>query len=165
MALFFVADENAEIDVAEAICVLGYEVTHAAETASGEPDASLLDIAVEQGRVLITNDKDFGDLVFRRRRPSCGVILVRLPGTIPSAKARLVSQAVRRHGEGLLGAFLAPPSPGGRTRLSLYGSTSSRHPRSSNACMARSRLPRHVGEPASENHIGMKSTRRITASL
>jgi predicted nuclease of predicted toxin-antitoxin system len=106
VALSFVADENVEIEVAEAIRALGYEVTHAAETGPGEPDTFLLDMAVEQGRVLITNDKDFGDLVFRRRRPSCGVILVRLPGRIPSAKARLVSQAVRRYGEGLLGAFL-----------------------------------------------------------
>jgi predicted nuclease of predicted toxin-antitoxin system len=106
VALSFVADENVETEVVDALRSLGHGVAHASESASGEPDADLLDAAAARGCVLDTNDKDFGDLVFRQHRPSSGVILVRLPGRPASVKARLVAQAVVRHGERLLGAFL-----------------------------------------------------------
>jgi predicted nuclease of predicted toxin-antitoxin system len=106
VALSFVADENVETEVVAALRGLGHEVTHAAETDAGQADDSLLGKATEQGRVLVTHDKDFGDLVFRQRRSSCGVILMRLPGRSADIKARLVAQAVVRYGEALLGAFL-----------------------------------------------------------
>ena len=106
MALSFVADENVETEVVDSLRAPGHSVVHASEAASGEPDADLLEAAATQGWVLVTNDKDFGDLVFRQRRSSSGVILVRLPGRPASVKARLVAQAVVRYGEGLLGAFL-----------------------------------------------------------
>lgn len=65
MAVSSVADENVEIEVVEALRALGHDVLHATESAPGDPDATLLNVAAEGGRVLVTNDKDFGDLVFR----------------------------------------------------------------------------------------------------
>ena len=83
VALFFVADEDVETEVVATLHGLGHEVSHAAE----------------QGRVLTTNGKDLCDLIFRQRRSTCGVILVRVPGTSADVMARLVAQAVGRYGE------------------------------------------------------------------
>ena len=60
---------------------------------------------------MITADKDFGELVFRQRQASTGVMLIRLSGLSPGQKALTVSLAIREHGPELPGAF-AVLSPG-----------------------------------------------------
>ena len=42
------------------------------------PDEEVLAIAKREGRILITDDRDFGELVFRHRQPHTGVIYLRL---------------------------------------------------------------------------------------
>ena len=55
-------------------------------------DRVVLTIAHDVGRILITNDRDFGELVFRQRRPHAGAILFRLTATdLPSTIARLAA--------------------------------------------------------------------------
>jgi len=61
--------------------------------------------------VLITADKDFGELVFRQRQASNGVLLIRLWGLTPSMKAAVISAAIQERGQELRGA-LAVLSPG-----------------------------------------------------
>jgi predicted nuclease of predicted toxin-antitoxin system len=60
-------------------------------------DDAVLESANRAGAVLITADKDFGELVFRQRRIAGGVILLRLAGLSPEARAQLVSGAIQRH--------------------------------------------------------------------
>ena len=52
----------------------GHDVLSAIDVNPTATDSELLDLALEQGRVLITEDKDFGELVFVRRQPHVGVI-------------------------------------------------------------------------------------------
>ena len=47
----------------------GHDVLSAIDVNPTATDSELLDLALEQGRVLITEDKDFGELVFVRRQP------------------------------------------------------------------------------------------------
>ena len=68
-------------------------------------DDVVLARAYGEGVILITADKDFGELVYRRRRPHAGVLLLRLAGLDEAAKCDLVSQAVGEHGVDLAGAF------------------------------------------------------------
>ncbi len=65
MALCFVADENIETEIVDAIRELGYEATHIASSASGLSDEIILDNTRQRGCILITHDKDFGELVFQ----------------------------------------------------------------------------------------------------
>jgi|ERR1700722_10519891 predicted nuclease of predicted toxin-antitoxin system len=62
----------------------GHDVLHAHTLAPRLPDSEILRIAVEQQRVVLTADKDFGELVFRRALPSAGIILLRLTGASES---------------------------------------------------------------------------------
>ena len=62
-------------------------------------------MANREGALLLTGDKDFGEFVFRWNRITSGVILVRLLGLSNSTKAIVISEAIARHSEELLGAF------------------------------------------------------------
>jgi len=61
--------------------------------------------ANEKDALLLTADKDFGELVYRLRRISAGIILMRLAGLSPAGKADLVSSVVHDHGEKLINTF------------------------------------------------------------
>lgn len=64
---------------------LGHDVAYARETMRGAPDRAVLRAAQDDGRVILTCDKDFGELAFAARLPArCGVILFRLGGSSPS---------------------------------------------------------------------------------
>lgn len=65
-----------------------------------------------RGALLLTADKDFGELVFRQQRIGGGVVLLRLAGLTPERKAFIVSAALARHGDEMSHAFsvIAPGS-------------------------------------------------------
>ena len=72
------ADENIHADIVAWLRTRGHDVLYAAESLAHRPDDELLAIAREENRVLLTDDKDFGELVFHRRLVSRGIVLIRL---------------------------------------------------------------------------------------
>jgi predicted nuclease of predicted toxin-antitoxin system len=74
----FLADENLHVGLVEWLRSGGHDVLYAAESFSGDPDEVLLESARREGRILVTDDKDFGELVFHRRLVSQGILLIRL---------------------------------------------------------------------------------------
>jgi predicted nuclease of predicted toxin-antitoxin system len=80
-------------------------VQHIAETNSGIADEGVLDIANQQNRILITKDKDFGELVYRLQKVHTGIILVRLENLKPQSKAAIVKETVLKDGVKLEGTF------------------------------------------------------------
>jgi predicted nuclease of predicted toxin-antitoxin system len=87
----FPLDESADARLAAHLVREGHDVTVIArDYPNALDDEVVLAIAYDEGRILITNDRDFGDLVFRQQRPHAGVILFRLTTTdLPSKIARL----------------------------------------------------------------------------
>jgi predicted nuclease of predicted toxin-antitoxin system len=73
----FLADESCAGVVIVALREAGHDVVAIAEVAQGATDEQVLDRALNENRILITEDRDFGELVFAHRRPSTGVILLR----------------------------------------------------------------------------------------
>jgi predicted nuclease of predicted toxin-antitoxin system len=74
----FLANENVPLQAVEAVRLAGYDLSWVGESMAGASDEMVLTNAVTQGRVLLTFDKDFGELAFRLgRNSSCGVILLR----------------------------------------------------------------------------------------
>lgn len=72
------ADENIAAPLVQALRQAGHDVTYVAELAPGIADEAVLSLARQQGRLLLTEDKDFGELVFRLKRHPPGIILLRL---------------------------------------------------------------------------------------
>jgi len=99
------ADEGVERRVVERLRQSGFEVEHIAEVSPASPDEDGLLRARTSGAVLLTQDKDFGELVFRQRRLTTGVLLIRLAGLSSDEKADLVLSCLRAHGRDFHGAF------------------------------------------------------------
>ena len=101
----FLADESCDFAVVRALRAAGYDVLAIAEFTSRSDDAELIAQAYREHRILITEDKDFGWLVFVSNASSAGVILLRFPGTARTALPSAVPRLVSGHREQLQGAF------------------------------------------------------------
>jgi predicted nuclease of predicted toxin-antitoxin system len=101
----FVADEGVDGPIVDRLRTDGHEVDYVAEMDPGLDDATVLRLASEANALLITADKDFGELIFRRREVTQGVLLIRLAGLSLDAKAETVSAAIREYVSQLTGAF------------------------------------------------------------
>ena len=112
----FVADESCAGPVIRALREAGHDVIAMAEVATGATDQQVLERAVNEKRVVITEDRDFGELVYARGRSSAGVILVRFHSRARRAKPGTVVEAVTTLGPRLHGAFTVIEA--GRIRIS-----------------------------------------------
>lgn len=100
-----VADENIDRRIVERLRQDGHSVEWIAELAPSVSDEDVLQRAVAAAAVLVTEDKDFGELVYRRGLTHSGILLVRLEGLDNATKAEVVSQAVRDNAMELPGSF------------------------------------------------------------
>ena len=83
----------------------GHDVVYVAETAPAEGDAEIMRRAQADGRLLLTEDKDFGDLVFRRGGELPGIVLLRIDPAMHDLKRRRLETAIERFGDGLAGRY------------------------------------------------------------
>ena len=99
------ADESVESPIVDRLRDMGHTVRSVAELAPGIDDDSVLDEANRNGALLVTADKDFGELVFRMGRNAAGVVLIRLAGLSAAAKADTVSAAFASRAHEMSSAF------------------------------------------------------------
>ncbi|HUY76589.1 MAG TPA: DUF5615 family PIN-like protein [Ktedonobacterales bacterium] len=102
-----VADECVQDAKVRALRADGYDVWYVKEHQQGINDDDILATANAQRRLLLTEDKDFGDKVFRDRLPApYGIVLSRLPNTLTDAeKAQIIRQAFASHYAQFAGMF------------------------------------------------------------
>ena len=112
----FVADESCARPIIQALREAGHDVVAISEIARGATDDQVLERALKEKRVLITEDRDFGELLYARGRSSAGVILIRFPSRARHAKSATVIEAVSRLGSRLRDAFTVVEP--GRVRIS-----------------------------------------------
>jgi predicted nuclease of predicted toxin-antitoxin system len=99
------ADENVDRGIVLRLRDNGHFVDWIAEVSPSVTDEDVLRRAAESGAVLFTEDKDFGELVYRRGLGHAGVVLVRLDGLDNGTKAEILSKALSDYGADLPGAF------------------------------------------------------------
>ena len=102
----FLVDECTVPAVAQWLRSQSHEVFSVYDQARGINDEAVLTEAHSGQWILITNDKDFGEMIFRERRPHRGVVLLRLQDERASSKI----DALRR----LLDTTMPPAKAGGR---------------------------------------------------
>lgn len=101
----FVADENFDFAVVRQLRDNGFSVIAIAKSFSSIPDTQVLQIAVDRKAVLLTEDKDFGELVHRLRMNHCGILLVRLLKLGSAEKSRRVMDVIMNQGNELMHSF------------------------------------------------------------
>ncbi|HLB13326.1 MAG TPA: DUF5615 family PIN-like protein [Burkholderiales bacterium] len=102
----FLADESRDHAVALALRGAGHDVIAVSESARGATDDKVVELASQGRRVVLTEDKDFGQLVFASAKSTAGVIFIRFPAQARShLSAEIVDLAAER-GEELLGCFV-----------------------------------------------------------
>jgi len=112
----FLADENVERPIVEVLRALGHDVLYASEMSRGEDDDRLLRLTNRERRVLITSDKDFGELVYLRGQVATGILLLRFRTERSSVKAALVETFLRSAASRLVGHFTVLSESGARIR-------------------------------------------------
>ena len=96
MALRILADENVPGDAINALRQLGYDIVWVRTHSPGISDEAILKQAQDESRLVITFDKDFGELAFRRKLPSSsGIILFRISMPNPADTVNLIVAALQ----------------------------------------------------------------------
>jgi predicted nuclease of predicted toxin-antitoxin system len=106
LELRFLADESCDFAIVRALRTAGYDVLAVNEVMTRSVDHELIEQAGRERRILLTEDKDFGWLVFASHAASPGVILVRFPGNARQTLAQTVARVVQEQGPKLAGAFV-----------------------------------------------------------
>lgn len=104
--LQFMADECCDFAVVRALRAESYDVFAVNEVMQRSIDRSLIEMAAEGDRILLTEDKDFGWLVYVSNTRSAGVILIRYPGNARERLGDAIARLVREQGSHLRGSFV-----------------------------------------------------------
>jgi predicted nuclease of predicted toxin-antitoxin system len=114
----FLIDRCAGRRLADWLRLQGHDVVESRERGPDPGDRILLEWAAAEGRVLVTIDTDFGELLFVERAPHQG--LVRLPDVAATKRIELMAQILERYPQELEAAAVITVR-GGRIRISQRG--------------------------------------------
>jgi|SRR3989344_8313648 len=109
----FLLDENIGKQVAHFLQNLGHTTFRVREINPEIPDYEVLNLAVSKNSILITSDKDFGELVFKEKQPHTGVILLRLDDESSSNKIKALKFALPKY---VAGNFIVVEEKDGKFR-------------------------------------------------
>lgn len=102
----FLVDESTGVVVARWLREQGHEVFSVYEEARGMDDDDIIQKAFAENWILIANDKDFGEKVYREQRPHRGVILLRLENERATNKINTLQRLLSRYLEQLSDNFI-----------------------------------------------------------
>jgi predicted nuclease of predicted toxin-antitoxin system len=102
----FLVDESTGPAVAEWLRENGHEVFSVFNEARGMQDGDIIQKAFRDYWILMTNDKDFGEKVYRERQPHRGVILLRLEDERAFVKIEVIRRLLETYADKLSGSFV-----------------------------------------------------------
>ncbi len=102
----FIADEGVDGTLVNLLREADHDVFYFAEYLQSTDDAIILEIANAENRILITRDKDFGELVWRMKMVHAGIILVRAEELNSVSRSNLVAAFIATNSDLLSGHFI-----------------------------------------------------------
>ena len=99
------ADESVDFGIIEALRIHGYEIEAIIEIDPSIDDDEVLEIAIKKDAILLTEDKDFGELTYRLKKPNKGILLIRLSGLTIEKKIEMVLETLDKYKEELKNHF------------------------------------------------------------
>lgn len=91
----FLADENFPITAFNILRESGYDIKHIAYEMHSVADTDVIDFAIQENRIILTFDGDYGTLIFKFGYRPPGVVYFRLENITPDEPARFVMSIVR----------------------------------------------------------------------
>ena len=101
----FLADECCDTGLVASLRKDGHDVQYVTEKKAGSIDDEILSDAYKEERVLITEDKDFGELVYRFKKSTHGIVLLRVDVHERNIKWSRLKRLIDDHGARLKGNF------------------------------------------------------------
>jgi predicted nuclease of predicted toxin-antitoxin system len=117
----WLADECVDALLIAKLREAGHDVVYVAETDPGVTDRQVVSMAVQERRLLLTEDKDFGEMVVRWRRPLPGLVLLRLDAVETGRKWSRLNAAIERYADELFGRFTIVEDARLRSRAIVTG--------------------------------------------
>jgi predicted nuclease of predicted toxin-antitoxin system len=102
----FLVDECTGPAVARWLREQDHDVFSVFEQARGMDDDTVIEKAYLEDWILISNDKDFGEKIFRERRPHRGVVLLRLGDERSLNKIMVIQRLLENHADRLASQFV-----------------------------------------------------------
>ena len=102
----FLADEFCNGDLVAALRHDGHDLLFVPDLMAGATDEVVLARAFDEGRILLTEDKDFGELVYRLQLPARGIALMRFAPTDRARKIPRLRALIAYYGSRLEGLFV-----------------------------------------------------------
>lgn len=102
----FLADEGVDKTLVIMLRQHDWDVFYVAESASSIADEMVLTLSNDENRILITRDKDFGELVYRLQKIHSGIILVRMEELHSLSRSQLVLDFIHENADKLEGYFV-----------------------------------------------------------
>ncbi len=99
------ADENIDCRIIQSLRQAGFVVISVREDYRGLHDRKILEIAKEKGLIIITEDKDFGELIYSYKAVNVGVIFLRYHSSVRKAIVTSLLSVIRQHGPALSNKF------------------------------------------------------------
>lgn len=111
----FLTDENCDFAIVRALRDAGHDVTIVKDSAPGASDEAVIRMTLDEDRILVTEDSDFGRLVFASDMDSPGVLYLRFPASARQTMVDTVVDLVKREDTRLAQCFVVVQP--GRTRI------------------------------------------------
>jgi predicted nuclease of predicted toxin-antitoxin system len=102
----FLVDECTGPKTAQWLRDQGHEVFSVFDEARGADDDTIIEKAFNENRILITNDKDFGEIVYREQRPHHGIIFLRLADNRAANKIDVMRRLLESYADRLPDRFV-----------------------------------------------------------
>jgi len=84
---------------------LGFDVLAVRDVDAAMKDTDILELGVKEQRLIITMDKDFGELVFNSKKPHSGVLLLRMEDANWKQKIEVLSEILKKYSQEIEGKF------------------------------------------------------------
>ncbi len=102
----FLADEGCDFCVVRALRKAGHDVKAIAEMSPGISDEEVAMLSAGEMRILLTEDKDFGQMVYAKSQASAGVIFIRFPANARQSMSDMIVRLADEYGDELHRRFV-----------------------------------------------------------
>jgi len=114
--LTFLIDESVDFRIVKIISNLEFKIIVIDQSKRGQPDEQVIQNANNQNAIIVTEDKDFGDLTYRMKIKNNGIVLLRISGLSFLKKILIVKESFSNHANEFKNSFTVITKSGIRIR-------------------------------------------------